>query len=56
MTDMHQFPRLRVALPFTEAWFTNLLEDGLSGAEVDGDEVVIPLRPFEIVTLALGRP
>jgi alpha-mannosidase len=47
--------RLRVGLPFTEAWFTNLLEDRLSGAEVDGDEVVIPFRPFEIVTLALSR-
>ncbi|MGZ4279789.1 MAG: alpha-mannosidase [Solirubrobacteraceae bacterium] len=47
--------RLRVGLPFTEAWFTNLLEDRLAPAEVDGDEVVIPFRPFEIVTIALGR-
>jgi alpha-mannosidase len=48
--------RLRVGLPFAEAWFTNLLEDRLAAADVDGDEVVIPFRPFEIVTLALGRP
>jgi alpha-mannosidase len=48
--------RLRVGVPFTEAWFTNLLEDRLSEAEVDGDQVVIPLRPFEIATVALGRP
>ncbi len=47
--------RLRVGLPFTEAWLTNLLEDRLVAAEVDGDEVVIPFRPFEIVTLALAR-
>jgi alpha-mannosidase len=48
--------RLRVGLPFTEAWFTNLLEDRLSEAEVDGDQVVVPLRPFEIVSLALTTP
>ena len=48
--------RLRVGLPFAEAWFTNLLEDRLAAADVDGDEVVIPFRPFEIVTLALPRP
>jgi alpha-mannosidase len=48
--------RLRVGLPFAEAWLTNLLEDRVGQAEVDGDEVVIAFRPFEIVTLALGRP
>jgi alpha-mannosidase len=48
--------RLRVGLPFAEAWFTNLLEDRLSEAEVDGDQVIVPLRPFEIVTLALATP
>jgi alpha-mannosidase len=48
--------RLRVGLPFTEAWFTNLLEDRLTPAEVDGDDVIVPFGPFEIVTLALGRP
>jgi alpha-mannosidase len=46
--------RLRVGPPFAEAWFTNLLEERLGPAEVDGDEVVIPFRPFEIVTLALA--
>ena len=46
--------RLRVGVPFAEAWFTNLLEDRLAPAEVDGDEVVVPYRPFEIVTLALA--
>jgi alpha-mannosidase len=53
--------RLRVGVPFGEAWFTNLLEDRVGRAEVDGDgdgdgdEVVIPYRPFEIVTVALSR-
>jgi alpha-mannosidase len=48
--------RLRVGLPFTDAWFTNLLEDRLSAAEVDGNEVVIPFRPFEIITVGLATP
>jgi alpha-mannosidase len=48
--------RLRVGLPFTEASFTNLLEDRLGPAEVAGDEVVLPLRPFEIITVLLATP
>jgi alpha-mannosidase len=48
--------RLRVGVPFGTAWFTNLLEDRIGPAEVDGDEIVIPFRPFEIVTVALSRP
>jgi alpha-mannosidase len=48
--------RLRVGLPFAEAWFTNLLEDRQAPAQVDGEEIVIAYRPFEIVTVALGRP
>ena len=48
--------RLRVGVPFTKAWFTNLLEDRRAPAQVVGDEVVIPFRPFEIVTVALGAP
>jgi alpha-mannosidase len=46
--------RLRVGIPFAEAWFANLLEDRLAPAETDGAEVTIPYRPFEIVTLVLG--
>ena len=48
--------RLRVGVPFGSAWFTNLLEDRMGPAEVDGDEIAIPFRPFEIVTVALSRP
>jgi alpha-mannosidase len=47
--------RLRVGVPFGDAWFANLLEDRIGAAEVDGDEIVIPFRPFEIVTVALSR-
>ena len=42
-------------MPFGEAWFTNLLEDRLAPAEIDGAEITIPYRPFEIVTVALSR-
>jgi alpha-mannosidase len=45
--------RLRVGVPFGAARFTNLLEDPLADARAEGDEVLIPYRPFEIVTLAL---
>ena len=45
--------RLRLGIPFADAWFANLLEDRLMPAAGDGDEIVVPFRPFEIVTLAL---
>jgi alpha-mannosidase len=45
--------RLRVGVPFGAARFTNLLEDPLADARVEGDEVLIPYRPFEIVTVAV---
>ena len=48
--------RLRVGIPFADAWFANLLEDRLTPAEVEADEIVVPFRPFEIVTVSLGRP
>lgn len=48
--------RLRVGLPFGGAAFTNLLEDHLADADVDGDDVLVPYRPFEIVTIALRPP
>ena len=48
--------RLRVGMPFADAWFANLLEDRLTPAEVEADEIVVPFRPFEIVTVSLGRP
>jgi alpha-mannosidase len=46
--------RLRVGLPFAGATFTNLLEDHVADAVVEGDEVLVPYRPFEIVTVQLG--
>jgi alpha-mannosidase len=46
--------RLHVGLPFEGAGFTNLLEDALADAEVDGGDVSIPFRPFEIVTVRLS--
>ena len=45
--------RLRVGVPFTEAWFTNLLEDRLGPPRSTATRSSIPFRPFEIVTLRL---
>jgi alpha-mannosidase len=48
--------RLRVALPFTGATRTDLLERPRPGGEVavEGDEICLSLRPFELVTLRLS--
>jgi alpha-mannosidase len=43
--------RLRVGLPFSEAVACNLLEDPSEPLETDGDEIVVPYRPHEIVSL-----
>jgi alpha-mannosidase len=48
--------RLRVGVPVGEAWFANLLEDRLGPAQIDGDDVIVPYRPFEIVTIVLAAP
>jgi len=46
--------RLRVALPFARASRTDLLERPRHDLSVDGDEVPLSLRPFELVTLRLS--
>jgi alpha-mannosidase len=46
--------RLRVGLPFSGAAFTNLLEDHVADAQVEGDAIVVAYRPFEIITLRLA--
>ncbi|HEX2048504.1 MAG TPA: glycosyl hydrolase-related protein, partial [Acidimicrobiales bacterium] len=51
----HRRARLRVALPFTGASRTDLLERPRHELPVEGDEVVLSLRPFELVTLRLRR-
>jgi len=43
--------RVRIGLPFTSARRSNLLEDDLGPAEIDGDAVVVDFRPWQIVTL-----
>ena len=43
--------RVRLGLPFTAARRSNLLEDDLGPVEVDGDAVVVDVRPWQIVTL-----
>jgi alpha-mannosidase len=46
--------RLRVGQPFTRAVRCTLLEDDREVLELDGDAVVVPYRPFEIVSLKLS--
>ena len=46
--------RLRVALPFARAGRTDLLERPRHDLPVDGGDVVLALRPFELVTLRLS--
>jgi alpha-mannosidase len=43
--------RIRLGVPFTAARRSNLLEDDLGPAEVDGDAVLVDFRPWQIVTL-----
>jgi alpha-mannosidase len=43
--------RVRVAPAFSTARRANLLEDDLGPAQVDGAEIVVDYRPWEIVTL-----
>jgi alpha-mannosidase len=50
----HRWARLRVALPFARAHRTDLLERPGDELPVEGDEVVLALRPFELVTLRLS--
>jgi alpha-mannosidase len=46
--------RVRLSLPFTAARRSNLLEDDLGPAEIDGDGVVVDFRPWQIVTLLVS--
>jgi alpha-mannosidase len=43
--------RVRIGVPFTSAVACNLLEDPGEPLEADGDEVVVPYRPHEIVSV-----
>ncbi|MDX6409013.1 MAG: alpha-mannosidase [Gaiellaceae bacterium] len=43
--------RVRLAVPFSTAHRANALEDEADRLEVDGDTIVVPYRPHEIVTV-----
>jgi alpha-mannosidase len=43
--------RVRLGLPFSGARRSNVLEDDLGPAEVDGDAILVDHRPWQIVTL-----
>jgi alpha-mannosidase len=42
---------VRLGVPFTGAWLANLLEDRGEPARVEDGAIVVPYRPYEIVTL-----
>ena len=43
--------RVRLGVPFTTTRRSNLLEDDLGPATIDGDAIVVDFRPWQIVTL-----
>jgi alpha-mannosidase len=43
--------RIRLGLPFASARLANALEDEREPLEVAGDEIVVPYRPHQIVTV-----
>ena len=45
--------RLRVEAPFTSARRATILEDAGEALTIDGDTVLVPYRPHEIVTVLL---
>jgi Glycosyl hydrolases family 38 C-terminal beta sandwich domain len=45
--------RVRLARPIASAARANLLEEPLEAAPVDDGAVVVPFRPWEIVTLVV---
>jgi len=46
--------RVRLGLPFSSARSANVLEDDGELLEVDGDEIVVPYRPHELITIKAG--
>jgi alpha-mannosidase len=45
--------RIRLGVPFSSAVSCNLLEDSGEPFETDGDEILVPYRPHEIVSVLL---
>jgi alpha-mannosidase len=43
--------RVRLASPFAEAVLANVLEDGREPLGRDGDAIVVPYRPHQVVTV-----
>jgi hypothetical protein len=40
-------------LLFEKAWLFNLLEENQAEIKMEGDNVTVPIRPFEILTIRL---
>ena len=46
----------RIRVPATRAWRANLLEDRGEELPIEDGEIVVPFRPWEIVTVYAPRP
>jgi alpha-mannosidase len=46
--------RIELAMPFSSARRSNLLEDDLGAAQLDGSAIVVDYRPWEIVALLVS--
>ena len=44
---------MKLARPYGEAVYCDLLERGEAPAEVQQDELVLPFKPFELITVKL---
>jgi alpha-mannosidase len=44
---------VRLGVPFTGAWFANLLEDRGEPALLEDGAIIVPYRPYELVTLVV---
>ena len=46
---------IKVNFPYKEVWVCDMLENNLEKVESDGEQIKIPVRNFEIITLKFIR-
>ena len=47
--------RVRLGVAFASARRANVLEDDGEPLELDGDEIVVPFRPHELITIKVSK-
>jgi alpha-mannosidase len=48
--------RIRLGVPFAGARLANLLEDPGAQLAIEGGAIVVPYRPFQILTVLVAQP